>query len=83
MKFPPPNKTHFLLLMCCGLYGIQVIQLESERQGVGFIALGFIVVSAVVHIFSNAYGLKVITLCTWVIGFTFLSGYLLTTTVLE
>lgn len=63
--------------------GIQIIQLESERQAPGFIVLGVTIISVIILKFSTSRRLKVIALCVWVPGMAFMLGYLVTTGILE
>lgn len=76
MKFLIGFMGYFILL-------IHVMQLASERQAPGFIALGAVFISIIVLKFSTSRRLKVIALCVWVPGLAFLGGYLLTIVILE
>ena len=86
LQFDLSNKRHVGLVgMLTGflVLGGQIIQFEVGQRTIGFIALGIVIISAVVLIKSNVYRFKVIALCVGVTGLAFLGGYLLTTLILE
>ena len=87
LQFDPLNKKGPLgfMVMPLGLLmiGVQILQYEAVQRAIGFIALGIVVISAIVLFKSNVYRLRVIALCIGVTGLAFLVGYLLTTTILE
>ena len=65
------------------MLGVQIMQNEAMQQVIGFIALGIVIISAIVLIKSNVYRLRVTALCVGVTGLAFLMGYMLTTLILE
>ena len=86
LQFDLSNKRHvgfIIMSMSFLILGVQIMQFEAMQQAIGFIALGIVIVSAIVLIKSNVYHLKVIALCVGVTGLAFLGGYLLTTFILE
>ena len=86
LKFDPGNKKHsaILLLLFSNFYfGIWVMELEAERQTPGFVALGAIIISTIMIIFSTSHRLKMVAVCVGVTGLAFLLGYLITIDILE
>lgn len=86
LQFDPVNKRHVGLVgMLTGflVLGGQIIQFEVMQRTIGFIALGIVIISAVVLIKSNVYRLRVVALCVGGTGLAFLVGYMLTTFILE
>ena len=86
LQFDLSNKRHVgFVTMPIGFFvlALQIMQNEAMQQTIGFIALGIVIISAVVLIKSNVYRLKVIALCVGGTGLAFLVGYMLTTLILE
>ena len=79
------SRQMIILILWMGylIIGIQIMKLESERQALGFVALGAIIISTIVFKFLTSHHLKMIVICVWVTGMAFLMGYLLTTIILE
>ncbi len=86
LQFDPLNKRHvaFVTLPISFLIlALQIMQNEAMQKAIGFIALGIVIISAIVLIKSNVYRLRVTALCVGVTGLAFLMGYMLTTLILE
>ena len=86
LQFDPLNKRHvaFVTLpISFVILGGQIIQFEAMQRTIGFIALGIVIISAIVLLKSNVYRLRVTALCVGVTGLAFLMGYMLTTLILE
>ncbi len=86
LQFDPLNKRHVgFMAMSMGflMLAIEIMQNEAMQQAIGFIALGIVIISAIVLLKSNVYRLRVTALCVGVTGLAFLMGYMLTTLILE
>ena len=86
IRFDLQNKRHrgFLILWVAHFnFAVQIVQLEAERRALGFIALGIVLISTIFFQFSTAHRVKVIALCVGTAGLAFLSGYMITITILE
>ena len=86
LQFDPSNKSRVGFIMIpLGLLilGVQIMERQAAQRTIGFIALGIVIISAIVLFKSNVYRLKVIALCVGGTGLAFLVGYMITTIVLE
>ena len=86
LKFDPSNKRHVGFMgMSMGflILGVQILEHQAPQRTIGLIALGIVIISAIVLFKSNVYRRRVVALCVGVTGLAFLMGHLLTTLILE
>ena len=86
LAFDLGNKKHSRIVaffVGFSILGFSVMELAAERQALGLVALGAVIISTIVFKFLTSHRLKVVAICVWVTGMSFLMGYLLTIIILE